>query len=199
MSTYVSRFDWPSWEYPSRRALIAWLAFYAIFLAYVFVSDGAFLFIDYLNLAVHEGAHLFLLWYCPYVRLHGPTVAVWGAPLLQWAVSTVLVAYFYFKRSMTGFALSLFFFFENWLYTASYMVNARFPFLVSVGDTRYVEHDWYTIFSTLGILRYNLPIAACVRYFGRVGMLGSVALLVYGWWESTRPVPDPWLIEPSLQ
>jgi len=194
MSGCGFRFDWPDWERPPRWAVVAWLAFYAIFLVYVFESDGGFLIIDYANLVVHEGGHLLFGWF-------GPTLGIWGGTLLQWMVPALLAIYFYTQRRMQGFVFSLFFFFENWLYTATYMADARamaLP-LVTVGDPDYVEHDWNTIFSSLGVLQHDLQIAACIRFFGRCGMLGCVIWMAYWGWKSTRPVPDPWLTEPSLQ
>jgi len=199
MSRYVSRFDWPEWEPIPRRAFIAWLAFYVIFLGYVFLNDGGFLPIDYVNLAFHEAGHFFLRWYGPHVRLNDRNVGIWGGLILQWAAPVVMTAYFYSRRNMQGFIACLFWFFENWLFTAAFMVSARTPSLVSVGGAQYVEHDWFTIFTGLGVLSYNNQIAAVVRYLGRFGMLGCVAGMAYFWWKSTRPVPEPWLTEPSLQ
>ena len=70
-------------------------------------------------------------------------------------------------------------FFENWLYTATYMADARamaLP-LVTTGDPDLVEHDWNTIFSGLGLLNYDTRIAAVVRIFGWTGMVGCVVWL----------------------
>ena len=189
-----SRFEPRSWEQPARWAIIAWLAFYAIFLTYVLASNSGFLFIDYANLVVHEGGHLLFGWF-------GPTLGIWGGTLLQWAVPALLAAYFYVERKMTGFIFCAFIFFENWLYTATYMADARamaLP-LVTVGDPDYVEHDWNTIFSSLGVLQYDVQIAACVRFFGRCGMLACVGLLAYWGWKTLRGETEISLIEPSLR
>jgi len=164
-----------SWEQPPRWAVIAWLAFYAIFLIYVLAEDGGFLLIDYANLVVHEGGHLLFGWF-------GPTLGIWGGTLLQWAVPALLAAYFYTQRKMTGLVFCACIFFENWLYTATYMADARamnLP-LVTVGDPDYVEHDWNTIFSSLGVLNHDLQIASLVRFLGRCGMLACV--IWFGYW-----------------
>jgi hypothetical protein len=47
--------------------------------------------------------------------------------------------------------------------------------LVTTGDSDYVEHDWNTIFSSLGLLAYDTKIAAVVRLMGWCGMLASTA------------------------
>jgi hypothetical protein len=78
---------------------------------------------------VHEGGHNLFGWF-------GPTLGLWGGTLLQWLVPFLLALYFFTQRQTTGFVFCLFFFFENWLYTATYMADARaqdLP-LVTTGD-----------------------------------------------------------------
>ena len=159
------------WKPPSRPALVAWLIFYAAFLIYAFSAHGGFLFIDNANLVVHEGGHNLFGWF-------GPTLGLWGGTLLQWLVPFLLAAYFFAQRQVTGFVFSLFFFFENWLYTATYMADARAQVLplVTTGDPDFVEHDFYAIFSSLGVLNHDTQIAAVVRLLGWCGMLA-----VTGW------------------
>jgi hypothetical protein len=171
------------WRPASRPALMAWLIFYAGFLVYAFNAHGGFLFIDSANLVVHEGGHNLFSWF-------GPTLCLWGGTLLQWLVPFLLAIYFYKERQTTGFAFSLFFFFENWLYTATYMADARAQVLplVTTGDPDFVEHDFFAIFSSLGVLNHDTQIAAVVRLLGWCGMLGTVLWLG---WQGTRPVPVP--------
>ena len=167
------------WRPVSRPALAAWLGFYIVFLGYAFSMHGAFLFIDFANLVVHEGGHLLFGWF-------GPTLMIWGGTLLQWGVPLALAGFFFTQRHTTGFTFCLFFFFENWLYTATYMADARamaLP-LVTAGDSDYVEHDWHTIFSSLGLLSSDTTIAAVVRLLGWAGMLATVGWLV---WRAMGP------------
>lgn len=161
------------WRPVSRPALFGWLAFYGSFLVYALVHNGQFLFIDLANLVVHEGGHLLFGWF-------GPTLGLWGGTILQWAVPLALAAYFFTQRQTAGFVFCLFFFFENWLYTATYMADACAQVLplVSAGGGDYVEHDWYAIFSSLGLLRYDTAIAALVRLLGWCGMMACVGLLI---------------------
>lgn len=67
-------------------------------------------------------------------------------------------------------------FFENWLYTATYMADARAQVLplVTTGDPEFAEHDFFRIFSDLGVLNYDTKIAAMVRLLGWCGMIGVV-------------------------
>jgi hypothetical protein len=166
------------WQTVPRWALVAWVSFYATFLLYVFRSHGGFLFVDLANLVVHEGGHMLFGWF-------GPTLGLWGGTLLQWLVPFLLAAYFFTQRQTAAFAFSAFFFFENWLYTSTYMADARamaLP-LVTTGDPDYAEHDWHTIFSSLGVLQYDTTIAVVVRFLGWCGMTGVVAWLI---WRSLR-------------
>jgi hypothetical protein len=159
------------WEPVTRPALLAWLVFYIGFLFYAFSAHGGFLFIDMANLVVHEGGHNLFGWF-------GPTLGLWGGTLLQWLVPFLLAAYFFNQRQTAGFVFCLFFFFENWLYTATYMADARAQVLplVTTGDPEFAEHDFFRIFTNLGVLDYDTKIAAGVRLLGWCGM---IAVLVW--------------------
>src|SRR3984957_10441531 len=157
------------WKPVSRPALAAWLLFYAGFLMYAFSAHGGFLFIDSANLVVHEGGHNLFGWF-------GPTLGLWGGTLLQWTVPFLLALYFFSQRETAGFVFCLFFFFENWLYTATYIADARAMVLplVTTGDPEFVKHDFNAIFSSLGVLAYDTKIAAVVRLLGWCGMIAVV-------------------------
>ena len=169
-----------SYPIDSRRTLEAGLSpgagglvdFLCGFLVYAFSAHGGFLFIDSANLVVHEGGHNLFGWF-------GSTIGLWGGTLLQWLVPFLLAAYFFTQRQTTGFVFCLFFFFENWLYTATYMADARAQVLplVTTGESDFVEHDFYAIFSSLGVLNHDTQIAAVVRLLGWCGMIavGCVA------------------------
>jgi hypothetical protein len=170
------------WKPVSRPALVGWLIFYLWFLVYAYRAHGGGLFIDMANLVVHEGGHNLFGWF-------GPTLGLWGGTLLQWLVPFLLAAYFCKERETSGFIFSLFFFFENWLYTATYMADARTQVLplVTTGDPEFVEHDWFRIFTSMGVLDYDTKIAAVVRLLGWLGMIAAVVWLASRWWS---PVQD---------
>ena len=160
------------WNPMSRPAVIAWLVFYLAFAAYALSKHGEFLFIDTANLVVHEGGHALFGWF-------GPTIGLWGGTLLQWLVPFLLAGYFFHERQPAAFVFCLFFFFENWLYTATYMADAiamDLP-LVTLGDPEFARHDWNAIFTSLGVLDYDTRIAGVVRLLGWTGMLASIAWL----------------------
>jgi hypothetical protein len=160
------------WQPVSRPVLWGWLLFYGAFLLYAFTNKSGFLFIDQANLVVHEGGHLLFGWF-------GPTLGLWGGTLLQWLVPALLACYFYVQGQATGFAFCLFMFFENLLYTSTYMADARAQVLplVTVGDADAAVHDWFAIFSSMGVLKYDTTIAGMVRFTGWIGMIATVAWL----------------------
>jgi hypothetical protein len=176
-----------TWKPVSRPALVAWLVFYVGFLFYAFSAHGGFLFIDSANLVVHEGGHNLFGWF-------GPTLGLWGGTLLQWLVPFLLASYFFTERQTTGFVFSLFFFFENWLYTATYMADARAQVLplVTTGDPEFAEHDFFRIFSNLGVLNYDTKIAAVVRALGWCGMIACTGWLAWrGFSQSPQRAAPP--------
>jgi hypothetical protein len=56
------------------------------------------------------------------------------------------------------------------------MADARVQLLplVTTGDSDFVEHDFYAIFSSLGVLSHDTQIATVVRLLGWSGMLACV-------------------------
>jgi len=172
MLDYLQSMRDEPWKPVSRPAIVAWLVFYAVFLVYAFSAHGGYLFIDSANLVVHEGGHNLFGWF-------GPTLGLWGGTLLQWLVPFLLAVYFFTQRQVPGFVFCLFFFFENWLYTATYMADARAQVLplVTTGDPEFVEHDFHAIFTQLGVLNYDTRIAMVVRILGWCGMLACASWL----------------------
>ncbi len=160
------------WQPVTKRALTGWLIFYGLFLVYAAGAQGGFLLIDNVNLVIHEGGHSLFGWL-------GPGMGLWGGTLLELLVPSALACYFILQRHTTGTAFAAFFFFENFIYIATYMADARsqgLP-LVTVGDPETGGHDWFRIFSTLGVLEHDRTIGGVVRVLGWLGMLGSVGWL----------------------
>jgi hypothetical protein len=171
MLDWLKQISATEWKPLGRASTTAWVLFYVAFLLYAFSASGQFLLIDNVNLVVHEGGHLLFSWF-------GPTITLWGGTLLQWLVPFLLAVYFWIQRHATAYVFSLFFFFENWLYTATYMADARAQILplVGVGDMESEEtmHDFYRIFTQLGVLDHDTQIATVIRVLGWLGMISCV-------------------------
>jgi len=159
------------WQPVSKPALVAWLAFYGLFLLHVYASRGNPI-TDMVFLPIHEGGHL-LFGYL------GVWPGVAGGTLLQLGVPLLLAAHFIWQRHLPGAVFCLFFFFENFLNVAIYMADARAQALplVTVGDGDDAIHDWAFMLRGLGLLRYDTTIAGLTKFLGWAGMLGTLAWL----------------------
>jgi hypothetical protein len=175
------------------RVLYGACAFYALFLLQVTRGSGLLLGIDLVFIPVHEGGHLFFGYF-------GEFIGVAGGTLMQLGVPAMLAAYFTLQRQVQGTAFCAFFFFEQFLPVARYMADARaedLP-LLTVGDSDDVIHDWNYLFGRLGCLNHDAQIAHVVRFLGWIGMLGTVAWMVWRSLESkqTSTTPKQTLIAP---
>lgn len=169
------------WKPLPRAALFAWTLFYLFFLLYIAANSDGFLFVDQVNLVIHEAGHLLFGWF-------GPTLGLWGGTLLQLMVPAALAIYFAQGEDLAGAVFSTFFFFENLLYISDYMADARVQALplVTVGDPEMGVHDWFAIFSSLGVLTHDMQIAEFCPRFRMVRDAGEhcqlMVLLAPGSW-----------------
>jgi hypothetical protein len=162
----------------SRAAFVGWAAAYLLFLIYAAFNPNGFLFIDLANLMFHEAGHTAFSWGGYYLQILGGTLGELIVPL-------VCLLVFMRRGQTTAVAFSAFWTFENCLYIATYMGDARRSALPLVGGD---ESDWTILFSHWGVLQHDLTIAAWTRGIGWVGMLLSVLWL--GWMHLTvEPVP----------
>src|SRR5580700_9843016 len=161
--------DVPDWVPFSRIAGIAWLVVYLLFLLYAAADRTGFLVIDYVNLIIHESGHFFFSWF-------GHTIMILGGTLGELLVPLLCAAYFFWQREATGFAFSLFWFFENFPYIGTYMADARTSALPLVGSE---ESDWTILFTQWGLLAQDQKIGGVMRTLGWLGMLGTMAWLAY--------------------
>jgi hypothetical protein len=157
------------WKPVSRGAGIAWLCFYGLFFLYAFANRSGFLILDYVNLIIHEGGHLFFSWF-------GYTITILGGTLGELLVPLLCVAYFFWQRETTGFAFCSFWFFENFPYIGTYMADARSAKLPLVGSE---ESDWTILFGQWGLLVQDQKIGGTTRALGYLGMLVTVAWLAF--------------------
>jgi hypothetical protein len=153
----------------TRGSLITWCAAYALFGVYAAANTSGFLFIDHANLMFHEAGHFFFAWAGYYTQILGGTLG-------QLLVPLVCTAVFFHRRETTAVAFGAFWFFQNFLYVATYMADARTSALPLVGSD---ESDWTILFSHWGVLQQDRAIATWMRGIGWIGMLGSVTWLVW--------------------
>jgi hypothetical protein len=169
--THEADFDWQ----PLKPAEV-WLSIAAVLVLFaiiVFDDDGFVLILDHANLAFHEAGHLFF-------GMLGRTLGLYGGTLGQLVFPIVAGVGFWRRRQAVGMALSGVWLFENFLNIARYMADARAQLLPLVGGG---EHDWYHIFSGLGLLNHDTAIAAITQALGWLGMVGCTVWL---WRRSNR-------------
>lgn len=161
----------------SRSEAIGWALGYAAFLVYAALNTTGFLFIDLANLMLHEAGHAMFGWAGYYTQVLGGTI---GELLVPFAC----LLFFVRRGATTAAAFCAFWTFENLLYIATYMGDARRAALPLVGSD---ESDWTILFTHWGVLQRDLTIAAWTRGIGWIGMLAAIAWLV--WMHLTRDEP----------
>jgi hypothetical protein len=174
-------FSFPDWKPISRPGGIFWLASFTLFLLYASLNTSGFLFPDFVNLMIHEAGHMFFSW-------AGDTIMLLGGTLGELIVPLLCAAAFFYQRQIYGFAFSLFWFFENFLYIGTYMADARTSALPLVNSD---ESDWTILFTQWNILIHDQQIGHFVRVLGWLGMLSTIAWLAYQTYRSNQPAPRP--------
>ena len=153
----------------SRAETIGWTIAFIAFMLYARANANGFLFIDNANLMIHEVGHTMFSWAGYYTMLLGGT-------LLQLIVPLLCTLFFIRSGQTTAVACAAFWLFENLLYVATYMADARRSALPLVGSD---ESDWTILFTHWGVLQNDLTIAAWTRGIGWIGMTGTVVWLIY--------------------
>jgi hypothetical protein len=164
------------WKPISRYAGIGWLCFYLLFLIYAAADRTGFLFLDYVNLIIHEGGHFFFSWF-------GYTITILGGTLAELIVPLLCAAYFFWQREISGFAFCAFWFFENCPYIGTYMADARAQDLPLVGSG---DHDWGILFGQWGLLMQDQKIGGATRALGWMGMVAVIGWLGWRTYQSAR-------------
>lgn len=173
------------WRRVSLLALLLGSAFYALFMLQAARGSGPLLMIDLVFIPVHEGGHLLF-------RFFGSELLmVAGGTLMQLGVPLMLATFFVFQRQVPGTAFCIFFFFEQFLPISIYMADARaqeLP-LLTVGDSDDVIHDWNYLFGRFGLLDQDTHIAHAVRIIGWIGMVATLAWMVWRSLKTRRAAP----------
>lgn len=167
----------------SRVEAIGWTIAFVAFMLYARANSSGFLFIDNANLMIHEVGHTMFSW-------AGYTMTILGGTLLQVMVPLACALFFIRSGQTTAVACASFWLFENLLYVATYMADARRSALPLVGSD---ESDWTILFTQWGVLQNDLTIAAWTRGIGWIGMLFSVLWLIYMHLTSEPGTSEPLL------
>ncbi len=169
------------WSQVPTQKLIGFLVGIAVFVVLVLKSEPGFVFIlDYANLVFHEAGH-------PAIGLFSRHMETYGGTLGQLTFPVVLAVSFWRRGEAISFAVSVIWFFENWLNIARYMADARARVLPLCGGG---DHDWARIFGRWNVMNHDTQIAAVVRTIGWLGMGAACAWVIWLWWVARKnPAP----------
>jgi hypothetical protein len=162
----------------SQATLFAWLGGYTLFLLYAAANTSGFLFIDNANLMIHEAGHLWFSWAGHYTHILGGTLG-------ELIVPAACFFLFMYRGETQAVAFCSFWFFENFLYIASYMGDARAATQPLVGGD---ESDWALLFEHWKVLHLDTTIAAWTRGIGWLGMIATMGWLA--WMYFQNPATD---------
>ncbi len=165
------------WEIVTGRKLVTFIIGAGLFYVLLFCSEPGFIFIvDHANLLFHEAGH-------PFVGLFSERLEPYGGTIGQLVFPCVLAISFWRKRQPISLAVSVIWFFENWLNIGRYMADARKQELPLVGGG---DHDWNTIFTRWAVLQYDVRIATVVKTVGWLGMLAACAWVCWRVWQDRK-------------
>jgi hypothetical protein len=99
-----------------------------------------------------------------------------GGTLMELIVPLVCMLAFIRRGETTAVAATAFWTFENLLYIAAYMADARRSAIPLVGGD---ESDWTILFTHWGVIQHDLTIAAWTRGLGWIGMLATIGWLAW--------------------
>ena len=158
------------WKPLERAGLIGFgVGFGLLLLAIWRFQDGWIPILDHANLAFHEAGHVFF-------GLFGRTMNLYGGTLGQFVFPGIAMVIFWTRRDTVPFAACWVWLFQNMLYVAAYMADARALHLPLLGGGK---HDWRTIFLRWGALQHDTTVAAVTKTIAWIGMLAAVAWI--GW------------------
>ena len=127
--------------------------------------------LDHANLAFHEAGHIIF-------GILGNTAGLYGGTLGQYVFPSIALVTFLKRANWFAAALCLLWLFQNTIYMARYMADARAQQLPLVGGG---AHDWTNIFSRWNVLAADVTIAYFFTVLAWLGMLATLLWLGKKW------------------
>ena len=134
---------------------------------YFTVNIGNFLFIDYINLLIHEGGH-------GVVKVFGGFIYTLGGTLMQIIIPSMFVVYYFIKKTKFGAQAFLVWLGQNLFNISVYAADARAQKLPLLGGNK-VYHDWTYILNKLGLIEYDQLVG---NIFVLLGLAAFVVALI---------------------
>ena len=130
-------------------------------------SDGVFL--DPLNVLIHEAGHLCFFFF-------GDIMHAAGGTLMQIALPATLAFHFWQYHSRLGIQVSLLWLGQNFLGISVYAADARMQGLDMILN---LEHDWSYLLGRLGLLEYDHVFAFLCCFFAMLTFMAMLLLPRY--------------------
>lgn len=132
-------------------------------IVYLILHIGDFLFVDYLNLLIHEGGH-------GVFKIFGRFIYTLGGTLMQIIIPSMFVVYYFVTRKKFLTQVFLIWLGENFFNISVYASDARSKKLLLLGGSK-VYHDWNYLLSKTGLLEYDLLIGKVFIALGLISFL----------------------------
>jgi hypothetical protein len=132
-------------------------------------GQPAWIFLDNLNLLIHEAGH-WIFWPL------GDFMHVLGGSLNQCLIPALFAGYFGWKQDLAGVGFGLFWLGDNVINVSYYAGDAQAMALPLLGGDG-VIHDWNWLLSHVGWLEYDSQIAAVLHGVGSVCLVASLIVV----------------------
>ncbi len=148
------------------------------------VFGARWIFIDNVNILIHEAGHVLFGW-------GWTSLVALGGTLAQLLMPAIFAVYFgFWRRERFAAVVALWWLGENLMPIAIYMDDAVVQELPLLGGG---EHDWTYLFGKWNVLSSANEIAAFFHWVGVLTMLGTLTVLVY--WTAR---PTAWELESGM-
>lgn len=135
---------------------------------FLIFNRGEFIFVDYVNLLIHEGGHGIF-------RFFGKFIYTLGGSLMQLLIPSMFVGYYLIYRQTTASQISLIWLGENFFNVGKYISDAKAMKLPLLGGSK-VYHDWNYLLRNLDLLKYDTVFGNIVFVIGTFCFL--IAILI---------------------
>lgn len=156
----------PPWIHPRR-----WLPSLVLLpvCLYFVLNRSAGVFLDPLNVLIHEAGHLCFFFL-------GESLHAAGGTLMQMLLPATLVFHFWQYHTRLGMQVSLLWLGQNFLNISVYAADARVQSLDLLNGR---THDWSYLLDRLGLLEYDLVFAYLGCFFALMAFIALLALPLY--------------------
>lgn len=139
-------------------------------MVYLIANIGKYLFIDYLNLLIHEGGHGIF-------KIFGEFIYTLGGTIMQIIIPSMFIVYYFINKKRIGAQIFLLWLGQNFFNISVYAKDARSHQLHLLGGSK-VYHDWTYLLSKTNLLEYDQFVGNIFVFCGIVAFIISLIIPV---------------------